>query len=92
MSSEEVSFLYATETEVVCMNPATYEESTFPITLLPSNRIKLINDGMLLTVTISESGPISIATPNQASYEVKDTSMASTSSSGDNCFKPAVLV
>jgi translation elongation factor P/translation initiation factor 5A len=91
VTAQELSFLYTTDTEVVCMNPETYDESIFPINLLPANRIKLLNDGMLLTITSSESTPIMITTPLQAQYEVKETQEAM-GSSGDNAgYKAALL-
>lgn len=75
------------------MNPETFVEHNFPISLLSQTQVKFLNDGMRLTVSLNGDDAISLSTPVHAAYTVAETDAARGHGSGDgnSSFKSATL-
>jgi elongation factor P len=89
LQKRDLQYLYKDEDAAYFMNPATYEQVSVPIALVPEHAY--LKEGETFTVSFLSNEPLSVLFPPKMVFTVVDTSPAVRGNTVTNVFKDAVL-
>jgi elongation factor P len=90
VEDHEFSFLYKDADGFHFMNQETYDQVQVPADVVGSYD-KYLQEGMVVSLAIHESTPVSIEIPQKVTLEITDTEPAMKGQTASGSFKPAML-
>ncbi|RKO85266.1 hypothetical protein BDK51DRAFT_32484, partial [Blyttiomyces helicus] len=97
LEDKELQYLYADEDSLHCMDPETFEESSFPVALLAGGKklVPYLHAGIKVSARFNDTEPVAVRVPERSTYTVAETapppSSGGSADSKTTPFKPATL-
>lgn len=89
VSKKDMQFLYKDDESLYFMDPATYEQVSIPITLVPDHIY--LKEGESFNVSFLKGDPLSVNFPPKMTFRVVETAPGVKGNSATNVFKEAIL-
>lgn len=90
VEERKMTFLYATDTSFVLMDPNTFDQIDVSLDVVGDDAA-FFDDGMELSVEFHEEDPLNVVLPSQVTLTITETEPALKGQTVSSSFKPAVL-
>lgn len=87
---KDYTYSYMDGTNLVLMDPETFEQSMLPQDLL-GDQLPFLQDNMPLTVKLVEGDPVAVTLPAQVTLEVTEADPVVKGQTASSSYKPAML-
>lgn len=90
VAKKEMQYLYKDDEAAYFMDPATYEQTTIPLSVLGDDHIYL-KEGETFPLSLLKGEPMGVVLPPKMAFEVTETAPGAKGNSATNVFKEAIL-
>ena len=89
VSKKDMQFLYKDDDAIYFMDPATFEQISLPLALVPDHIY--LKEGESFNVSFLKGDPLSVSFPPKMTFRVVETAPGVRGNSNTNVFKDAIL-